>query len=215
MNKATFSIEMLNWLFALFTDLSQQNSKRPAMNGSKSPLVLLEAFQQCPCVADYIDLFNSCFSFLLKHSDDEAILLLLETARFGERSDWFWLHIAQTFPAEVVGGLLRVGIREFQLHCQELTDDQIPAARLVQLQDECNLKLRSLSEFFVYLADKKRNAALKRCIRETVVVRILLKIFLKLMFLRFDFDQCSALNLIRLFQKLFFVHISYAILISN
>ncbi|KAI1705359.1 hypothetical protein DdX_13674 [Ditylenchus destructor] len=168
-NKESFALEILVWLFSLLSELGVQNGKRPAMGGKNMPGILLDIFHKCPCVYRVIQLLNKCFAFLLEKAPHDAIGILVESAKSGDKSDWIWLHMANTFPSEVVGPLIDIGIAEFKAHCRELlVGHNLNKARVVQLQDEINLKLRSFSEFFTYLSDKKKNAMFKMRIRKIV-----------------------------------------------
>uniref|UniRef100_A0A915E6W3 Uncharacterized protein n=1 Tax=Ditylenchus dipsaci TaxID=166011 RepID=A0A915E6W3_9BILA len=166
--KESYAIELLNWLFTLLAELGMQNSQRPVMKGSKAPPVLLDVFLNCPCIADLIHLLNKTFSFILMKAPEEAISVLIESARQGDKADWIWLHIANTFPSEVVPHLISIGIEDFRGYCNELGKQNISKIRLIQIQEECNYMFRSFSEFFTYLAEKKKNTVLKLKIREVI-----------------------------------------------
>ena len=102
----------------------------------------------------------------LSRSPQEAISALVDASRQSSSLDWVWLHIANTFPSDVVPYMLRSGVEEFTAFRLELSNRSTSHHRLTQLEEEYKAKFRSLCDFLTYLADRKRNSQLKASIRE-------------------------------------------------
>lgn len=156
-NSSTFSLNLLTWLFELFSDLCRQNNNRPFFNHQRpSPQVILRIFQQNPCIADLLILLEATFTFLLNSSPDKAIHSFITAHKmFLNNFDWITIYIMDSFPPDTVNHLIRTGASEFQTFCKELL---LPtnAQRISQLQEDYAAKLRLFGDIFQYMGRSNR-----------------------------------------------------------